>query len=146
MLTTTLDVALLGRDVAADAAVKLASTLRPDEEELARADEPAPSNQWESNETVAAPPAVEVVKADESTVDHHAEAIFNQDQANGDGGEISKHEKLRKRISSKITEKKKQEAKQQYENVKVGTIRQYRVDDFPASLNWTNLIKFVRSF
>ena len=119
--------ALLGRDVAADAAVKLACTLRPDEEELARADEPAPSNQWESNETVAAPPAVEVVKADESAVDHYAEAIFNQDR---DGGEISKHEKsnLRKRISSKITEKKKQEAKQQYENFKVGFIRQYRAE------------------
>lgn len=40
------DISLLGRDVAADAAVKAASTVRPDEEALARVDEPAPSEQW----------------------------------------------------------------------------------------------------
>lgn len=37
------DVTLLGRDVAADAAIKAGSTLRPDDEQLARVDEPAPT-------------------------------------------------------------------------------------------------------
>jgi len=40
------DVGLLARDVAADAAQKTAEKARPDEEELRRADEPAPDNQW----------------------------------------------------------------------------------------------------
>ncbi|BGP18009.1 hypothetical protein JCM10213_005048 [Rhodosporidiobolus nylandii] len=40
------DVGLLGRDVAADAAVKAAEVARPDEEQLRQVDEPAPSNQW----------------------------------------------------------------------------------------------------
>lgn len=40
------DFGILGRDVLADAAVKAADVARPSEDELARADEPAPSNQW----------------------------------------------------------------------------------------------------
>ncbi|GAA5986554.1 hypothetical protein JCM11641_003673 [Rhodosporidiobolus odoratus] len=40
------DVGLLGRDVAADAAVKAAEVARPNEEQLRQVDEPAPSNQW----------------------------------------------------------------------------------------------------
>ncbi|GAA5960221.1 hypothetical protein JCM21900_000554 [Sporobolomyces salmonicolor] len=40
------DVGLLGRDIAADAAVKAAEVARPDEEALRSVDEPAPSNQW----------------------------------------------------------------------------------------------------
>ncbi|KAK4051027.1 hypothetical protein OIV83_003156 [Microbotryomycetes sp. JL201] len=40
------DFGVLGRDVLADAAVKVGDVARPGEDELARADEPAPSNQW----------------------------------------------------------------------------------------------------
>ncbi|KAK4051695.1 hypothetical protein OIO90_004645 [Microbotryomycetes sp. JL221] len=40
------DFGVLGRDVLADAAVKAGEAARPSEDELARADEPAPSNQW----------------------------------------------------------------------------------------------------
>ncbi|BGP33691.1 hypothetical protein JCM10296v2_005495 [Rhodotorula toruloides] len=40
------DIGLLGRDVAADAAVKAAEVARPDQDQLRQVDEPAPSNQW----------------------------------------------------------------------------------------------------
>lgn len=40
------DITVLGRDVAADAAVKAAEVARPDEESLRKADEPAPDSQW----------------------------------------------------------------------------------------------------
>ncbi|ORY77244.1 hypothetical protein BCR35DRAFT_305540 [Leucosporidium creatinivorum] len=40
------DIGILGRDVAADAAAKVSDVARPSEHELARAEEPAPSNQW----------------------------------------------------------------------------------------------------
>lgn len=40
------DVSLIGRDVVADAAVKTAQKVRPNEDELSRVDEPAPSDQW----------------------------------------------------------------------------------------------------
>ncbi|KAK4699364.1 hypothetical protein P7C70_g6896, partial [Phenoliferia sp. Uapishka_3] len=40
------DIGILGRDVAADAAQKAASTARPSDSELNKVDEPAPSNQW----------------------------------------------------------------------------------------------------
>lgn len=40
------DIGLLGRDVAADGAAKLAEVARPDEDALRQIDEPAPSNQW----------------------------------------------------------------------------------------------------
>ncbi|GAA5822401.1 hypothetical protein JCM11251_006326 [Rhodosporidiobolus azoricus] len=40
------DIGLLGRDVAADAAVKAAEVARPNEDQLRQVDEPAPSNQW----------------------------------------------------------------------------------------------------
>ncbi|GAA6017008.1 hypothetical protein JCM10207_001455 [Rhodosporidiobolus poonsookiae] len=40
------DIGFLGRDVAADAAVKAADVARPNEEQLRQVDEPAPSNQW----------------------------------------------------------------------------------------------------
>ncbi|GAA6017002.1 hypothetical protein JCM10207_001453 [Rhodosporidiobolus poonsookiae] len=41
-----MDTGFLGRDVAADAAVKAADVARPNEEQLRQVDEPAPSNQW----------------------------------------------------------------------------------------------------
>jgi len=40
------DIGILGRDVAADAAAKVAEVARPEEHELNAVDEPAPSNQW----------------------------------------------------------------------------------------------------
>ncbi|GAA5878086.1 hypothetical protein JCM8547_002824, partial [Rhodosporidiobolus lusitaniae] len=40
------DIGFLGRDVAADAAVKAAEVARPSDEQLRQVDEPAPSNQW----------------------------------------------------------------------------------------------------
>ncbi|GAA5918486.1 hypothetical protein JCM6882_008315 [Rhodosporidiobolus microsporus] len=40
------DIGFLGRDVAADAAVKAAEVARPNEDQLRQVDEPAPSNQW----------------------------------------------------------------------------------------------------
>jgi len=40
------DITVLGRDVAADAAAKVAEVARPDEESLRKADEPAPDSQW----------------------------------------------------------------------------------------------------
>ncbi|KAL8287370.1 hypothetical protein RQP46_003822 [Phenoliferia psychrophenolica] len=40
------DIGILGRDVAADAAIKVGQTARPSEHELNKVDEPAPSNQW----------------------------------------------------------------------------------------------------
>ena len=41
---------MLGRDVAADAAAKVSDVARPSEHELAKADEPAPSNQVSSGD------------------------------------------------------------------------------------------------
>lgn len=96
------DIALLGRDIAADAAIKLASTLRPDQEELARVDEPAPSSQWEHdliNESEASPTSMP-----RSTPDQE---------------ETVAKKKLKDRISDKISEANKTEAKKQLENVKV---------------------------
>lgn len=40
------DASLLGRDVAADAAAQLSEKARPNQEQLARVDEPAPANEW----------------------------------------------------------------------------------------------------
>ena len=40
------DVAVLGRDVAADAAMNLAERARPDEDQLRNVDEPGPDAQW----------------------------------------------------------------------------------------------------
>ena len=40
------DIGILGRDVAADGAAKVAEVARPNEDQLRQIDEPAPSNQW----------------------------------------------------------------------------------------------------
>ncbi|GAA5978322.1 hypothetical protein JCM10908_004313 [Rhodotorula pacifica] len=40
------DIGILGRDIAADGAAKVAEVARPDEDQLRQIDEPAPSNQW----------------------------------------------------------------------------------------------------
>ncbi|KAM0751353.1 hypothetical protein T439DRAFT_380336 [Meredithblackwellia eburnea MCA 4105] len=40
------DVGILGRDIAADGAAKISDVARPADQDLAKVDEPAPSNQW----------------------------------------------------------------------------------------------------
>lgn len=49
------DISLLSREVAVDAATKVADKARPDEEAMQHVDEPAPENQWEDYDKAMEP-------------------------------------------------------------------------------------------